>query len=113
MPSAAAATRSRRLLARPTLRATLITACRLIDEDTFGTIDEAEFFDFCGERRFFVFGAGEAFVRCRQEQQRLEDNFLGEGFRQGKNPVRGETAADLCEMRRADKDEDTAEIRKK
>ena len=61
----------------------------------------------------FVFGAGEAFVRCRQEQQRLEDNFLGEGFRQGKNPIRGEAAADLCEMRRADKDEDTAEIRKK
>lgn len=73
------------------------THAELIDEDTFGTIDEAEFFDFCGERRFFVFGAGEAFVRCRQEQQRLEDNFLGEGFRQGKNPVRGETAADLCE----------------
>lgn len=64
------------------------THAELIDEDTFGTIDEAEFFDFCGERRFFVFGAGEAFVRCRQEQQRLEDNFLGEGFRQGKNPVR-------------------------
>lgn len=89
------------------------THAELIDEDTFGTIDEAEFFDFCGERRFFVFGAGEAFVRCRQEQQRLEDNFLGEGFRQGKNPIRGEAAADLCEMRRADKDEDTAEIRKK
>ena len=89
------------------------THAELIDEDTFGTIDEAEFFDFCGERRFFVFGAGEAFVRCRQEQQRLEDNSLGEGFRQDKNPVRGEAAADLCEMRRADKDENPAEIRKK
>ncbi len=28
------------------------THAELIDEDTFGTIDEAEFFDFCGERRY-------------------------------------------------------------
>ena len=28
------------------------THAELIDEETFSTIDEAEFFDFCGERRY-------------------------------------------------------------